>query len=210
VRPANEGELRLVHWNVAHRLSAGAQEVLREQQADLYVLSEIPDARTVEEFRATLGPDFQAQTFANLAVIARGTVCAEGWLIHRSDTLVQSVSWQRNGRTLRLLAVDLPSAIHIHRDPLLRAINTLIESQHPDLVVGDFNAPRRSRALASLPEAYRHAYDTAGSGWGYTWPVPLPVYALDQCVHSSRIVPLRYALHSSIHSDHRLQVMDFR
>jgi len=209
VRPAADGELRLVHWNVAHRLSPGAQEVLRDQHADLHVLSEIPDARTVEEFRAMLGPEYQAQIFAKLAVIARGTVRAEGWLIHRTSTTVQSVEWERNGRTLRLLVVDLPSAIQIHRDPLLREINALIEREQPDLVVGDFNAPRRSRALGSLPSGYHHAYDTAGSGCGYTWPVPVPMYSLDHCLHSPRIVPVRYALHSSIHSDHRLQVLDF-
>jgi endonuclease/exonuclease/phosphatase (EEP) superfamily protein YafD len=208
-RPATDGELRLVHWNVAHRLSTGAQQVLRDQHADIYVLSEIPDVRTVEEFRATLGPEYQAQIFANLAVIATGTIRTDGWLINCSSTSVQSVTWERNGRTLRLLVVDLPSSIQIHRDPLLREINALIERHQPDLVVGDFNAPRRSRALASLPDGYRHAYDTAGSGWGYTWPVPVPMYALDHCLHSSRIVLVHYSLHSSIHSDHRLQIMDF-
>jgi vancomycin resistance protein VanJ len=209
IRPTSGSHLRLVHWNVAHGLSPGAQEVLRDEHADIYVLSETPDARTVEEFCATLGPEYQAQVFANLAVIASGNVHAEGWFVDRRRTQVQSVTWERDGHTLRLLVVDLPSEIHIHRDPLLREINALIERHPPDLVVGDFNAPRRSRALANLPAGYRHAYDTAGSGCGYTWPVPVPMYALDHCLHSPRIVPIRYTLHSSIHSDHRLQVFDF-
>jgi endonuclease/exonuclease/phosphatase (EEP) superfamily protein YafD len=122
---------------------------------------------------------------------------------------VQEVTWTRDGQAVQLLVVDLPSEIHIHRDPLLREINRLIEQHQPDLVVGDFNAPRRSRALCELPDGYRHAYDTAGTGWGYTWPVPVPMYALDHCLHSSKIIPVRYDLESSISSDHRLQVFDF-
>ena len=48
------------------------------------------------------------------------------------------------------------------------------------------------------------AQTVASSGWE-----PLPMYALDQCVHSDRVIPGRYRLMSSIHSDHRLQVFDF-
>jgi len=208
-RAATEAQVRLVHWNVAHELSGGAQEVLREQHADIYVLSEVPDVRTVEELCATLGPEYHAQTFANLAVIAAGNVRTEGWLLDRTRMKVRSVRWARNGSALRILVVDLPSEIHIHRDPLLREINALIERHQPDLVVGDFNAPRRSRALANLPAGYGHAYDTAGIGCGYTWPVPVPMYALDHCLHSQRIMPAHYALQSSVYSDHRLQVLDF-
>ena len=142
-------------------------------------------------------------------MIAAGEVAASGWLIDPQRMKVRAVTWMRKGQAVQLLVVDLPSAIHIHRDPLLREINKLIEQHRPDLVVGDFNAPRRSRALCELPGGYRHAYDTAGSGCGYTWPVPVPTYALDHCLHSSRIIPGRYDLYSSIYSDHRLQVFDF-
>lgn len=203
------GEMRLVHWNVENGLAAGAQDVLRNLHADIFVLSEIPDAEGVEEFRSTLGREYQAQVFGNLAVVAAGAVRAEGWLIDRPRTKVQRVTWVRNGRPLSLLVVDLPSEIYVHRDPLLREIHKLIERHQPDLVVGDFNAPRRSRALGALPAGYRHAYDSAGSGYGCTWPVPVPMYSLDHCLHSARIVPARYTLQTSIYSDHRLQVFDF-
>ena len=113
------------------------------------------------------------------------------------------------GPAIHLLVIDLPSAINIPRDPLLREGNELIDQHHPELVVGDFNAPRRSWALCELPAGYRHAYDTAGGGCGYTWPVPVPMYALDHSLHSPQVVPIRYGLFSSVHSDHRLQVFDF-
>jgi len=35
------------------------------------------------------------------------------------------------------------------------------------------------------------------------------MYSLDHCIHGPRIVLVGYELHSTIRSDHRLQVFDF-
>jgi endonuclease/exonuclease/phosphatase (EEP) superfamily protein YafD len=204
------GYLRLIHWNVAGALNRpGASDVLLAQRADLYVLSEVPNARSVEVFAEAVGPEYQSRVFGNLSVVGAGSVQAHGWLLERDGAKVQSVTWERGGDRVALFVVDLPSRIDVARDPLLREVNGSIERHRPDLVVGDFNAPRRSRALCELPAGYGHAYDAVGSGFGYTWPVPAPMYALDQCIHSARIVPARYELISSRFSDHRLQVFDF-
>jgi hypothetical protein len=159
--------------------------------------------------RDALGAGYESRQFGNLAVVGAGSVRAGGWLLNSGSAKVQSVTWRRAEDRATLFVVDLPSGIHIARDPLLREVNGLIERFRPDLVVGDFNAPRRSWALSALPSGYGHAYDVVGSGFGYTWPVPAPVYALDQCILSPRILPARYELRSSRHSDHRLQVLEF-
>jgi vancomycin resistance protein VanJ len=202
-------DVRLVHWNIAGHLSPRTRDHLAAQQAHVYVLSEIPDRESVAAFAATLGSEYRAQVFGNLAVIAAGPVTSVGLPVDGQPMKTQVVTCELAGRPLRLLVVDLPAAIYIHRDPLLRQVNRLIEQHKPDLVVGDFNAPRRSRALCELPRGYRHAFDTVGAGCGYTWPVPVPMYAIDHCLHSPRIVPVRYDLVTSISSDHRMQVFDF-
>lgn len=143
-------------------------------------------------------------------MIGRGAVRADGWLVNRDGFEVQAVTWVPGTRPITLLVLDLPSYVYVARNPLLRELNSLIERHQPDLVIGDFNAPRRSRALADLPAGYAHAYHTAGGGWGATWPVPLPVYDLDHCLHGPRIVPAHYRLGGmSGNSDHRYQVFDF-
>lgn len=207
---ATHAPFRVVHWNVASRLTQpGARDALLANKADLYVLSEVPNAASVEELREALGATYRAEVFANLAVVGSGQVRAEGWLINRRRMRVQKVTWQTASGPLVLLVVDLPSNVRLPRDPMLREIDCLIDEHRPDLVVGDFNAPRRSRALCELPAGYRHAYDTAGAGWGYTWPVPAPMYSLDQCIHSAAVTPVRYELQTTWHSDHRIQVFDF-
>jgi endonuclease/exonuclease/phosphatase (EEP) superfamily protein YafD len=211
VRPPTAAHgVRLVHWNVAGGLSPRARAALVEKQAQVYVLSEVPNWESVAALCASLGSEYRAQVYGNLAVIAAGEVTARGLPIDTPRMNVQAVTCELQGRPLGLLVVDLPSAIHIHRDPLLRHMNRLIDQHKPDLVVGDFNAPRRSQALCELPDGYRHAFDSAGTGCGYTWPVPVPMYALDHCLHSPQIVPVRYDLFASICSDHRMQVFDFR
>ncbi len=206
------GTLRLVHWNTAGRPGRpGVVEYLIAERADLYALTDVPSAAHVGVLRDTLGPGYAAVTFGNLAVVGRGDIRADGWLVNRDGFEVQTATWTPPGhKPITVFVIDLPSDVRLARDPLLRELNALIERRQPDLVVGDFNAPRRSRALANLPPGYRHAYQTVGSGWGYTWPVPVPVYALDHCLHGPRIVPGRYQLGGlGGASDHRYQVFDF-
>lgn len=208
--PGGEGSRRLVHWNVASGLHRPAVvELLCAQHADVYVLSEAYDPEAVEALRARLGKRYEARSFGSLAILATGPIRDSASLIRRDGARVQKVIWEDGQREVTLLLVDLPSKIRIPRDPWLREVGALIERHQPDLVVGDFNAPRRSLGLATLPAGYRHAYDSVGSGWGYTWPVPVPVYSLDHCLHSAEIVPVLYELRSSFRSDHRLQVFDF-
>jgi hypothetical protein len=207
---ASPDSLRLVHWNIGGALGEhGTQPVLLADQADLYVLSEIGAGQSVRAFTAALGPPYQASVFGNMAVVGKGSVRPRGWLLNRNRVRAQSVVWEYARHSVTLLVVDLPADIRIPRAPMLEEVMHLVERDRFDLVIGDFNAPRRSLALSRLPAGYRHAYDTAGAGFGYTWPVPVPMYALDQCIHSSRVTPMRYDLLWSLHSDHCRQEFDF-
>jgi endonuclease/exonuclease/phosphatase (EEP) superfamily protein YafD len=207
--PLPASRIRIVHWNVFRRLPPGSRDLLVSQQADIYVLSEIPNEDAVVGLRTALGDNYRSLIFGDLAVILAGEIVSSKSLSSWPRVQAQLVTFRLQGRPMRVLVIDLPSSILIARDPLLREVNRLIEEHIPDLVVGDFNAPRRSQALSDLPAGYQHAFETAGCGCGYTWPVPVPMYALDQCLHSPRIVPARYELHSTFRSDHRMQVFDF-
>jgi vancomycin resistance protein VanJ len=206
-------DVRVVHWNTGGRPDRpGIVEPLAAERADLYVLTEVPPDGSVEGLRAALdgSESYRSAWFGGSAVVGRGEVRANGWLVQRGRAKVQSVSSRHAGRTVELLVVDLPSELWVARDPLLREVNRLVEQYRPDLVIGDFNAPRRSWALSRLPAGYRHAYETSGSGWGYTWPVPVPMYALDHCLHGPRVAPGRYRLGGmGGTSDHTYQVFDF-
>ena len=108
-----------------------------------------------------------------------------------------------------LMIADMTSHATVPRDPYLRPFVAMLAERKIDVSVGDFNAPRRSLAFSNLPEGFQHAYDDAGTGWSYTWPVPVPCLAIDQCISGPDVVAVQYELRSTLLSDHRLQIMDF-
>lgn len=202
---------KLVHWNVCRGKLGweSIQQTLAEQAADIYVLSEVPWTGRVATLVERLPPGYDTLRFNEMTVVARGElldVVQQPW---PREGIMHRILWRYQGREVSLLLVDLPSSLWKAREPMLQELIARIESEQPDLVVGDLNAPRRSWRLSQLPAGYRHAYLAAGTGLGYTWPVPAPMYSIDHCILRDSIRPIRYALQSSWRSDHRLQRLEF-
>jgi len=210
---APSGEpLRLVHWNVCrgHAGWSGLAEEIRRCAPDLCVLSEIPKTADISQFASSLGQDYSGIRFSNLAVVAHGLLQGGEWLHRQRGRMkVYGVLWQSPQGMCRAMVVDLDSNPFLARELRLLVVRKLMVDWRADIVAGDFNAPRRSRALSPLPTGFSHAYDAVGSGWSYTWPLPCPVYAIDQCILGARVRPLRYHLESSWRSDHRRQILEF-
>lgn len=210
--PPGREDLRLVHWNIMWgRL--GEEAVIDEllaRKADIHVISECEDDTFAANLARRAGEDFTSITFSTLAVVARGELNSETWSHKDSQMKLRPVEWTLDGRTLTLLVGDHDSSPEIHRHPNLLRLREVMISSSPDIVVGDFNAPRRSLALSPPPTGFRHAYDGAGKGLGCTWPLPLPLYAIDLCIIGPRVTPVRYELDSTTRSDHRMQIFDFR
>lgn len=210
-------QARLVHWNVwyARRGWPAVAAHLRNLQAQIYVLSEAPRELDLPAEARRFGPNFTGLRFEDMVIFANGTVAVHERLGIGRHGWGRIVEWQPpaepqgNPAAVRLLAVDFPSHPRTHRAPLLAELRTLIEEHRPDLVVGDLNSPRRSPGLQNLPAGYRHAYEEAGAGWSYTWPVFCPVWAIDQCLLGPGFQAVHYELQSTVNSDHRLQVCDF-
>lgn len=212
-RQTGKPPARLVHWNImAGRL--GWESITRElleSRADIYVLSEFPKKINARSFSKTFGKDCQSVFFKDMAIFWQGKFRDTKILERDNGLRILSLDFAlADGPPLRLFAVDLASTIGKPRNPNLRKLAGHMARDLPDLVVGDFNSPRRSGALAPLPEGFAHAYEAAGSGWSYTWPVFCPVYAIDQCIFGKRIIPVQYDLFASTKSDHRRQMFEFR
>lgn len=205
-RAAAKGSIRAVHWNVlSGKLGwPEAYEYLRELDADLYVLSESP--RTLQE---STFPGYESALLGSMTVFARGGVEPLGYVSTQPWLFLQALRCTVGNQELLLLAADFPSNILVHRGPLLEELNRQIKTYQPDLVLGDLNAPRDSLQLTQLPPGYAHAYEEVGTGWSYTWPMPLPVYSLDHCLFGPRVEPHGYQLGWTLHSDHRPQIFDF-
>lgn len=210
--PGPPAEVRLVCWNVKGQLGhERVRAAAVSERADLYLFADADSALAVEELVLALRPvgPYRSERFGGLAAVGRGELRELARPIDRPRTQAWLLGWEHAGRSLTVLLVDLPSELWVPRNPILRELNALIETRRPDIVAGDFNAPRRSWGLSELPAGYAHAYHAVGGGWGYSWPRPAPVFALDHCLYGPRVVPCAYRLGPHPGSDHRPQVFDF-
>ncbi|MFO0980123.1 MAG: hypothetical protein U0996_27255 [Planctomycetaceae bacterium] len=205
-RSSVDTPVRLIHWNICWcKMGWDRQKALiRTLDADIIVLSEPSEQITASDF-----PGYVVERTKDMLIAGRGPIRLGKSLVPGGALEALPVECDLVTGTVKLIMADMTSNIRLWRDPYLRPFLKVIEERQPDLIVGDFNAPRRSLAFSELPEGYQHAYDSCGSGVSYTWPVPVPFLAIDQCIHGPQVDALRYELHSSVLSDHRLQLLEF-
>jgi endonuclease/exonuclease/phosphatase (EEP) superfamily protein YafD len=110
------------------------------------------------------------------------------------------------GRLVRVILVDLDASPRFDRKRLIGAVFRAAEAQPdvPTIVMGDFNTPIDSLWFERVRKRYRHVFEEAGSGMLVTWPMPLPLVAIDHVWVSDGIVPTCADLESHSMSDHRL------
>jgi vancomycin resistance protein VanJ len=69
-----------------------------------------------------------------------------------------------------------------HRDRGAQALGKAIAAEHNERVVllGDLNGTMDDRAFADITAQLRPAQETAGGGFGFSWPAKFPVARIDQ------------------------------
>ena len=205
-----DGELLLVQWNLFRNFLPWSSKIsrLRSLEADVYLLNELPRQVTRGNWALKLGPGFNYVFGDLLAVACRGEILEHAFAARDGLQTLKAVC-RIDGRDLKIWTVDISASPFMLRRPILDRLRAQIEAEQPDLVGGDFNTPRRSSGLRTLPAGYEHAYLLAGSGWPYNWPCPLPMLDLDQLLVGSRVDALEHRQDATPVSDHRLQTLRF-
>lgn len=213
--PARRGELRVVHWNV-QRPNSGLPATarwLRAQDADIIALAEAHRrgfsklARWQAEF-----PEYRAVEFpGEMTCLVRGEILAHESRVFAANSYCALLRVEVRGHPLTLLLVDItPKPLH-SRQPAFTNLTALARPHFGEnfILLGDFNTPRESALLGPLRVEMTHAFEAAGRGLAETWPMPLPVLALDQIWSSRRLRAVHCAHGRSLRSDHRAVIADF-
>ena len=201
--------LRVMTWNTARGLGGWSTVARRVAASDADIIGLVEaggSGADRREFWAQHFPGYEVHLpGAGLAILTRGHLVQQRMLrLPGSSTCCEA--WiEIEGRLMRLLLVDTVVRPFTDRRPVLSQVLELASSSPdtPTFVMGDFNTPVDSVWFEPLRADFVHAFEEAGNGWMATWPVPLPVLALDH-VWVSREMRVRCArIGWTWTSDHR-------
>lgn len=198
-------------WNVCGgRLGwNGVLETIREEDPDVLVLAEIRfDVAYVDKELSNYPYHYKLPRAVRM--YSRFPI-GESKSHHRSwrGAFEQIEVLSPNG-PFNLLVADLPSPPYYKRQEPIELLTEMGFDylDKPAVIVGDMNTPVDSVFLERLRTEYSHAFETAGNGYHATWPMPLPVIAIDQMWINKLVKVSNCKVRWTVRSDHRPLIAD--
>lgn len=113
-------------------------------------------------------------------------------------------------QTVTCVIADLKSnPLYSRREPLAELATVVHQLEdRPVLLMADFNTPSDSVHFGAIRKHMANAFEAAGQGYAPTWPVPLPVLALDQVWVNGQLTPIAARHGWTRVSDHRPVIVD--
>lgn len=224
VRESGDG-LRVVSLNCNVGQTRSVEEV-SAWQPDIVVLQESPGSEQLDVLAKSLFGSGDALHGGDVSILTRGRITTKfadpkSHFVHAeirlpTGILVDVLSVRLAPPVPRLdfwmpgFWIDHRNKRIEHREQiteLMRHIQSVPDSHHL-IVGGDFNAPPRDDALASLRSRLSDTFLIAGSGWGATGTNDYPLFRVDQVWVSNSLRPVSVTAKKTQNSDHRLVVCD--
>jgi endonuclease/exonuclease/phosphatase (EEP) superfamily protein YafD len=206
-RAAAPGNLKLFFWNAASNKRADEMaNYIRSFDADLIGIVEAGIRKKTESVWREAFSSYHVEILrGEMALITRGKILSKerGSLGRRGRFHLLKVAL--NGEQFHVLLVDIDGDPFKSRAPAFEQLAKMIRSYSQDnlIVMGDFNTPLDSVFFESFRQYLNHAFESAGNGFANTWPIPLPVLAIDHIWVSKNIKVASCNLNWSWLSDHR-------
>lgn len=250
---AGDRVFRVLHWNATSDIGKSWPRLIMERDPDLIVIN--PASFQLCREIVSVARPYEAPVYRHgftvisryrvvrLAYATLGVTQGTGIDPRESDLTghhrdpgralwVELDTREALGRTLKVLCVDLPSDVSLHRlvsaTEASKALSAFggpfsvrgedgVWSQEtpetagmgePDLLVGDLNTPRGSHSLRVLTGGMSSVYDDAGRGPFGTWPYARPFWHLDHMFIGPWLRGVRYEPVDLGGGTHRGQVAD--
>lgn len=173
---------RVFYWNAARGIF-GSRLVLDEIQsanADIIGLVEAP-RKTPDDWASAL-KGYQMRSLAGgMFCAVRGRIHTVRFFSPGNGAWCNLLSVSVGSDSFDVALVDIPASLRAPRGQILTKLWSQLKTANQSrlIVMGDFNTPYESTHFLPFREGLHHAFGEAGSGFRATWPVPLPVLALD-------------------------------
>jgi endonuclease/exonuclease/phosphatase family metal-dependent hydrolase len=212
-RPVLSSDFVLVHWNASWpsrrklRLNE-AYDAVRLMDADLVVVTEVGQFGWGEE-----GSDLKSEwphvaRTSTVSLLSREPFLEARTILFNEGVSLVLVRLEMMGEERSMWVVDLPSTPSRPKGPIFQRLLDAVDEAglpDPDIVVGDFNVTRHSRALHAAFPSMRNAFSEAGVGWSGSWPRRWPLWQLDQILVGPDLQCRRYELIDPGVGRHRMQ-----
>ena len=205
---------RILFWNVnrGFRGYDGIAEEIMEYQAEVVALAEATEGGQLAETWRQRCPGYTVATSGSgMVFLVRGSI--EILETGRSGIVSRWRLARVKGKSqpFLLLLIDVTSHPLRSRQPAFDDVVALLNRypNEPFVIAGDFNTPTNSVRYEELRTICRNSFEVAGNGLRETWPVVLPVLALDQLWGNKRINWQACEHGWSARSDHRPVVAEF-
>jgi endonuclease/exonuclease/phosphatase (EEP) superfamily protein YafD len=210
------GHYRGLLWNVANgtRGWGGVTADVRQRDPDVAAFVEIGGASALTRGWALAAalPGREVHWWNSAVGIAvRGKIVDTEYHSLGRGSHAGVARVELDGRPLTVVVVHPRSTPTEPRGHVFEALEQVLEPLRggPLLVMGDFNTPSDSVFFDPMRQSLRSAFETAGTGYAATWPMPLPVLVLDQVWASDSVDVRSCALAGSPASDHRMVTFSF-
>lgn len=207
-RAPTPSNLKLFFWNAARNKKAGEiADYVNRFNADVIGIVEAgTKTKKARNLLKNAFPSYNVEILTGeMAFITRGEILAKesGSLGRRGRFNLLKVAL--NGEQFHVLLVDIDGDPLRSRAPAFEPLAKMIRaySQANLIVMGDFNTPLDSFLFDSFRQYLTHAFESGGNGFAETWPMPLPVLAIDHIWVSKKIKVVNCNLNWSRLSDHR-------
>ena len=206
--------IKVFSWNIFHG-ALGWDDVLREikaRDADIIFITEAvgEDYSDRPGFWKEEFPDYEITDNSgemDYIILVRGKIINQRFEVSNGLDVV-CAELQVRGRRLNVILPHLSALPHRDSEAIYARLLAVIEAFPKDiplLVSGDLNTPRNSLYIEQMRQRLSSAYREAGQGFGYSWPMPFPMWALDYTFVNEGLVVTKYELHGYMLSDHAAQ-----
>ncbi|HXV77460.1 MAG TPA: endonuclease/exonuclease/phosphatase family protein [Candidatus Polarisedimenticolaceae bacterium] len=205
---------RVLLWNTARGVAGWPRVAEQMARADPDLIGLVEAGGSGEDAKAfwlARFPQHEAyMAGAGMVILVRGRIVEHRTLPVAGTSRCAVVEAEVRGSRLRVVVLDAIVRPFSDRREVVRQVFELARSASavPTIVMGDFNTPVDSVWFEDPRGEYVHAFEFAGRGMLGTWPVPLPVLAIDH-IWVSRGLDVRCArIGWSWFSDHRPMMAD--
>ncbi len=213
------GDVRILCWNLAHGklglsgLAAAAAQL--EPDVALFVEADPSGADVRQIFKAAFPERHVVMLGGGIVLVSRwpgGEARAYQLGTKTIESRIREIELETPWGQWTVFGCDIASDTLYQREPHFRELAARIARRsNPVIIAGDFNTPLDSIHLDLLRTLGLHeAFETAGSGYLPTWPVPCPVLSLDQIWLDGRLQPIDCERRWNWRTDHAAVIATIR